>query len=1059
MATSSDFHMETNAEMYSRAKILADEFGLEKKERVDFIEQKVKEWTKEQKEYLNNLADRERDERAAKRAHEIEIKDKELEIEKEKSKQNNIPSTSTTKENNDLKRIKISYFDGKNIDAFFKTFEMQLKAEQIQKKDWHRYLFQSVKDKARTAMSYINIEDCDYDEIKRQMLAYFIKTPNWYRERFNNAKLDQSHEPTAFVKDIQHYLITWLELMKVDLKDPNQIIEMIIYDKILSMASTELFTYLKEKEINNIDKLISAITSFKDSHPNSILSKENLSQSFNFVQNDRRSQSVNTRRDTKVKNPNVKCFYCQRSGHIESECLKKIRDKQNNANETRGRNRSYSRSKQKQSNNSNNNKGRFTSLKHSSNNNNLIVYPAFLGKHKTHCLRDTACTTVCVDENLIQRLGHSKIIRHDNIMLGNGYQIKCPIIDVYIDTPWFTGMVEAAIVKSCIAPIIIGNIPNIKPDNSKTIFQEWLSSKNFDEDLKPGILGHYIIRSVDTVHVNSASLMNENGKSKTTYKSTCTNTDNDNTNIKVVQTDSTSKTVNTANTKSVNTDSHSEVFKTQCSQTPKASCEEKQTNTIKENFTSLHNLNGTLYLFPAFVNGIEVMSLRDTGCSCLIVQKNLVLPNQYIDEFENITLGDGSSVSSQCAIVNIDTPWISGDIKACVLENCTAPLIIGNLTDIKPDNFMEVYHEWIEQRKLKNINKPKTIDEYHMNPIETLSHKLNLLKVNNVDQNKWTKNLPTIELVSNCQTTPEVNLKFHKWNGTEMIVSYIENFENICNSQNISKELMSILLAQHLDSNKKAFQIANNNLDDYEIQKTELIKCFSRMNTPNKIITSNENENDAKQNIQSEVHEEKQKVKSINFCNITNGNTNESDTLNKINHEILLKEQNNDPYIMKLKNNLNSKTSYNADKFKFQNDIMIRIVKTNECSKQQIIIPKSLTNLVISAAHDNPLSAHQGFKKTLYNISKHFWWKCMKVDIKKYIDSCHNCQVKNKIHNAHIAPLQKVDNIVSPFHKIAIDIIGPMTTTRTTKSRFALVVIDLATRWIEIVPLRFYCFS
>ena len=75
----------------------------------------------------------------------------------------------------------------------------------------------------------------------------------------------------------------------------------------------------------------------------------------------------------------------------------------------------------------------------------------------------------------------------------------------------------------------------------------------------------------------------------------------------------------------------------------------------------------------------------------------------------------------------------------------------------------------------------------------------------------------------------------------------------------------------------------------------------------------------------------------------------------------------------------------------------------------------------------------------------------MKKDIKKYIESCNECQRKNKIH---IAPVQKVEKIVTPFYKVAIDIIGPMTTTRNSKSKFALVVIDMATRWLEVVPLR-----
>jgi IS30 family transposase len=100
------------------------------------------------------------------------------------------------------------------------------------------------------------------------------------------------------------------------------------------------------------------------------------------------------------------------------------------------------------------------------------------------------------------------------------------------------------------------------------------------------------------------------------------------------------------------------------------------------------------------------------------------------------------------------------------------------------------------------------------------------------------------------------------------------------------------------------------------------------------------------------------------------------------------------------------------------------------------------------AGHDSPLSGHLSTNKTYKTFLGNFWWKSMKKDIKKYISCCDKCLRKNKIHARHIAPIQKFEKIRMPFHNIAMDIMS------TSKNRFALVVIDLATRWIEVVPLK-----
>ena len=167
------FTMETSEQMYKRAEDLATKYDIEMKDRLNFIEEKVKLWTFEQNEQFNKIQDRE--ERAAKRAHEKELqeildkdkerahekelqeildKDKErahekelqqielekqkalneLEMAKIKSTQNtsNVNQTETNIATN-LKRLRFAYFDEKteSIDSFFRTFEMQCNLDKI----------------------------------------------------------------------------------------------------------------------------------------------------------------------------------------------------------------------------------------------------------------------------------------------------------------------------------------------------------------------------------------------------------------------------------------------------------------------------------------------------------------------------------------------------------------------------------------------------------------------------------------------------------------------------------------------------------------------------------------------------------------------------------------------------------------------------------------------------------------------------------------------------------------------------------------------------------------
>ena len=65
-----------------------------------------------------------------------------------------------------------------------------------------------------------------------------------------------------------------------------------------------------------------------------------------------------------------------------------------------------------------------------------------------------------------------------------------------------------------------------------------------------------------------------------------------------------------------------------------------------------------------------------------------------------------------------------------------------------------------------------------------------------------------------------------------------------------------------------------------------------------------------------------------------------------------------------------------------------------------LVLGSQLKERVLHAAHDSPLSGHQGFRKTYMIVRERFTWKALKGDVLRYVQECEACQ-KNKGELTH----------------------------------------------------------
>jgi hypothetical protein len=120
----------------------------------------------------------------------------------------------------------------------------------------------------------------------------------------------------------------------------------------------------------------------------------------------------------------------------------------------------------------------------------------------------------------------------------------------------------------------------------------------------------------------------------------------------------------------------------------------------------------------------------------------------------------------------------------------------------------------------------------------------------------------------------------------------------------------------------------------------------------------------------------------------------------------------------------------------------------------QLVVPQNLRESVLVAAHDGIFGGHMGVKSTFKRITPHFYWPGYWQDVQKYCKTCDTCQKMSQKGRVQPVPLQNLPVIDTPFARVGIDLIGPITPTSSQGHRYVLTLVDFATRYPEAIPLK-----
>nr|XP_034331791.1 uncharacterized protein LOC117690977 [Crassostrea gigas] len=370
-----------------------------------------------------------------------------------------------------------------NIDAYIQRFEIYATTQKWNKDTWGTHLSALLKGKALDVFARLSPETAlDCNELKNALLKRFDMTEDGFRKKFRFSKPDGSETFMQFSTRLDSYLERWIQLSKTN-KTFDDLKDLFLREQFLLCCSKELALFLKERIPTSIQDMARYADQFAEART---VTSSSLTQKPLF---DRRQQSDRQPpyKDSVQQNQSgnaVKCYECGRQGHKAFNCnfRKSPNNRPFNSSEKQETTpkHTYPSDFQRGSYNNGNHgypgrgRGRQGAASVVEKHGNLPcvgdsvafcetempLVKGCVGNKLVTVLRDTGCSGAVIRRELVnddQLTGTSQRCK-----LADGRIIDSDVARIDVDTPYFTGSVDAWCFDSPSYDLILGNIRGVR---------------------------------------------------------------------------------------------------------------------------------------------------------------------------------------------------------------------------------------------------------------------------------------------------------------------------------------------------------------------------------------------------------------------------------------------------------------------------------------------------------------------------------------------------------------------------------------------------------------------
>ena len=121
------------------------------------------------------------------------------------------------------------------------------------------------------------------------------------------------------------------------------------------------------------------------------------------------------------------------------------------------------------------------------------------------------------------------------------------------------------------------------------------------------------------------------------------------------------------------------------------------------------------------------------------------------------------------------------------------------------------------------------------------------------------------------------------------------------------------------------------------------------------------------------------------------------------------------------------------------------------CPENKLHVPADLRSQVIHWAHTSPLFCHPGVRRTMFAISRRFWWPSMEPEVREYIEACSVCARNKSSTGSRMGLLHPLPIPSRPWSDISQDFVTGLPTSQGNTT--ILTVVDRFSKMVRFIAL------
>ncbi|KAK4305365.1 hypothetical protein Pmani_022749 [Petrolisthes manimaculis] len=166
-----------------------------------------------------------------------------------------------------MKYVKLlPVFNEEEVDIFFREFEKLAGSLHIDEDYWALLVRSVFTGRAQEVSSTLSVEDSgDYTVLKSTILKAYDKVPEFYRQKFRNARKDDCMTYGEFANLKERYFDNWCRAVKIS-GDFEKLRELVLVEEFKRCIDPTLRVFLDEKEVPSLNGIASLADTYSLTH-------------------------------------------------------------------------------------------------------------------------------------------------------------------------------------------------------------------------------------------------------------------------------------------------------------------------------------------------------------------------------------------------------------------------------------------------------------------------------------------------------------------------------------------------------------------------------------------------------------------------------------------------------------------------------------------------------------------------------------------------------------------------------------------------------------------------